>query len=236
MIVTRFNPSATGNLHLGHIYTLLVNERLAHQQDGKCFVRFDDTSQAITIEMNDKEKGRVPQIIRSQVSDIDWLGIKIDGWMRQTDFVAKRKQNFDELRKHLVDPYPHRMPISIRMGSKWMPYPYAPYQTAERVLMDKYFGVTHLIRGDDFFCEYSLYYYFCDTFNFHMPEYILLPRLVNCRGENISKTNGGYTIAELRSDGYTPEDVIRMIEKACLIWPPNGWSIYNLKREPRLSI
>jgi glutamyl/glutaminyl-tRNA synthetase len=236
MIVTRLNPSVSGAIHIGHCYCALVNERLAHQNGGKFYVRFDDTSQGITIDMNDKERKRVPNIINNMKADIDWLGIKVDGWTVQSDFVSKRADNLARLREYLIDPYPHRMPISIRMGNEWIPYPYTPYQTAERVLMDKYLGVTHLIRGDDFFLEYSLYYYFCDEFNFPMPEYILLPRLLNCRGENISKTNGSYTIAELRSNGYTSDDVIKMIEDACLIWPPNGWSIYNLKRDPRLKI
>ena len=31
MIVTRFNPSCNGPLHVGHIMTLLVNEQFAHQ-------------------------------------------------------------------------------------------------------------------------------------------------------------------------------------------------------------
>jgi glutamyl/glutaminyl-tRNA synthetase len=233
-MITRFNPSVTGALHLGHIYTLLVNERLSHQQGGKCFVRFDDTSQGIQIEMEHKE--RIEPIIENQTKDIEWLGIEIDGWQLQSDFVSNHADDFIRLRKELTDPYPHTMPISIRMGANWMPYPYTPYQTAERVVMDHDLGVTHLIRGDDFFLEYSLYYYFCDTFQFPMPEYILLPRLLNCRGDNISKTNGKYTIAELRGDGYSPKDIIKLIEKACLNWCPNGWSLYNLKREPRLEI
>ena len=51
MNITRFNPSTNGGLHLGHIYALLVNERFAHDRDGMFYVRFDDTSQAIMIEM-----------------------------------------------------------------------------------------------------------------------------------------------------------------------------------------
>lgn len=236
MIVTRLNPSVSGAIHIGHCYCALVNERLAHQSDGKFYVRFDDTSQGVTIVMSDKEQKRIPNIIDNMKADIEWMGITVDDWSYQSDFVSSHAEDFAKLRKELVDPYPPKMPISIRMGFDWIPYPYTPYQTAERVLMDKHLGITHLIRGDDFFLEYSHYYSFCDTFGVPMPEYILLPRLTNCRGESISKTNGGYTIAEMRSNGYSSYEVLKLIEDACLIWPPNGWSLHNLKREPRLNI
>lgn len=233
--ITRFNPSVTGNIHLGHAYCLLVNEKFAHHANGKFYIRFDDTSQAIYIEMEHRE--RLGQILENQQKDMEWLGLKVDGWQKQSDMQDDIR---DELLYHyhfeMSDPYPHTMPVSIRMGADWIPYPYTPYQTAERVLMDHHLGVSHLIRGDDFFIEYALYHYFCDVFHIKMPEYILLPKLENIEGKNISKTAGGYTLTELRGKGYTPEDVIGLLEEACLSWRWNGWSLYNLKQSPRLGI
>lgn len=239
MIVTRLSPTTNGNLHMGHLFTLLVNERIAHQNGGKFYVRFDNTSQAITICMNDEQRKHVPEIIANQRKDIEWLGIEVDGWQIQSEMENDRKLIKSMMHNRdlpIFDPFPARMPYSIRLGAEWQPYPYTPYQTAERTLMDYNLGVTHLIRGDDFPLEYTLYAFFCDLFSFPFPEYILLPRLVDKYGRNISKTNGGYTIAELRGDGYTPQDIIGLVERACLIWPANGWTLYNLKKEPRLEI
>ena len=42
-LVTRLAPSPTGLVHIGTIYTALVNERLAHQSAGLFFVRIEDT-------------------------------------------------------------------------------------------------------------------------------------------------------------------------------------------------
>jgi len=121
------------------------------------------------------------------------------------------------------------------LGMTYIPYPYAPQQIAERVVMDHMIGVTHLIRGEDFVTEYSLYRYFCYLFDYKPPEFIFLPRLMSATGD-ISKTNGGYTLAELRGMGYTAKDVKSILENAVLYYPNNGWELYNLRSNPRINL
>ena len=41
--VTRLGPSPTGFMHIGNLYTGLINERLAHQSSGRFFLRIEDT-------------------------------------------------------------------------------------------------------------------------------------------------------------------------------------------------
>ena len=41
-IVTRFAPSPTGNLHLGHAYSALIAEREARRNNGKFLLRIED--------------------------------------------------------------------------------------------------------------------------------------------------------------------------------------------------
>src|SRR5512139_3794111 len=110
MIVTRWNPSANGALHLGHIYSLLVNERFAHDNGGLCHVRFDDTSQAITIEMEHPE--RSDEIIKRQIEDIKWLGINVDSWQKQSDILEESHAKMQPRYAILQDPYPHYLPNS----------------------------------------------------------------------------------------------------------------------------
>lgn len=236
MIVTRWNPTANGALHLGHIYSLLVNEKFAHDNDGKFYVRFDDTSGAITIEMAHKE--RTVEIIKSQQEIIEWLGIPVDGWIIQSSpLIMKEIEEFMKgYDANFRYPYPHDLPLFVRMvGTGWLPFPYAPYETAERVILDHMIKATHIIRGEEFSGEFSLYRYFCDMFGFPHPKFIFLPRLM-AGGGDISKTNGGYTIAELRSQGYKPEDIKDLLRNACLKWYSDDWSIYNLKPNPRISL
>lgn len=42
-MVTRFAPSPTGFLHIGGVFTSLVNERCAHQSGGRLILRIEDT-------------------------------------------------------------------------------------------------------------------------------------------------------------------------------------------------
>jgi glutamyl/glutaminyl-tRNA synthetase len=96
-------------------------------------------------------------------------------------------------------------------------------------------GITHVIRGEEFALEYSLYRCYCDKFKLPAPKFIFLSRLEGRHGD-ISKTAGGYSIAELRGDGYTAQDIKDMLAKAGLSCPQNGWYLYNLKREPRIDL
>ena len=41
--VTRFAPSPTGFLHIGGVYTALINERIAHNNNGTFYLRIEDT-------------------------------------------------------------------------------------------------------------------------------------------------------------------------------------------------
>ncbi|MGI6202000.1 MAG: glutamate--tRNA ligase [Eubacteriales bacterium] len=48
--VTRFAPSPTGFIHLGNIYSALIDERLAHQSDGVFYLRIEDTDSKREVE------------------------------------------------------------------------------------------------------------------------------------------------------------------------------------------
>ena len=48
--VTRFAPSPTGFMHLGNLYSALVNERIAHTTDGIFYLRIEDTDKKREVE------------------------------------------------------------------------------------------------------------------------------------------------------------------------------------------
>lgn len=235
MVVTRFNPTISGKLHLGHIFTLLVNEEFAHSRGGKFFVRFDDDNLSVHPFTDDE----MERTIKSQVEDLEWLDIDIDGdWVWQSDLhpeIDKILRGLDYEMMPETEQGEFKLPYFIRMGTTYIPYPYVAHQTVERVVMDNMMGVTHLIRGDDFATEFSLYCYLCQQFNYPTPEFIFLPRLVSTCGD-ISKTNGGFKISEFRENGYTAKQLKRMLAEACLIYPNNGWEIYNIKSNPRINL
>jgi len=48
--VTRIGPSPTGFIHLGNLYNAIIAERLAHQSNGKFFLRIEDTDNRREVE------------------------------------------------------------------------------------------------------------------------------------------------------------------------------------------
>ena len=82
MVITRFAPSPTGQLHIGGARTALFNYLYSKNQKGKFLLRIEDT---------DKERSK--KIYENQIIDsLDWLGINFD------DNVFYQSQN---IKKHI---------------------------------------------------------------------------------------------------------------------------------------
>jgi glutamyl-Q tRNA(Asp) synthetase len=65
MITTRFAPSPTGRLHLGHAYSALVGHAQARESGGKFLVRIEDL---------DQTRSR-PVFVDAIFEDLRWLGL-----------------------------------------------------------------------------------------------------------------------------------------------------------------
>jgi glutamyl-Q tRNA(Asp) synthetase len=73
MIVTRFAPSPTGYLHLGHACSALIAERTAREAHGRFLLRIEDI---------DTGRSR-PEFDAAIVEDLAWLGVRWDGEVRR---------------------------------------------------------------------------------------------------------------------------------------------------------
>ncbi|HUK59297.1 MAG TPA: tRNA glutamyl-Q(34) synthetase GluQRS [Stellaceae bacterium] len=73
MPVTRFAPSPTGLLHLGHAYAAVYAWRRARESDGRFFLRIEDI-----------DSGRCrEEFVGAIVRDLEWLGLDWDGPVRR---------------------------------------------------------------------------------------------------------------------------------------------------------
>jgi glutaminyl-tRNA synthetase len=63
-IVTRFPPEPNGYLHVGHVMSICLNFGVGEENDGRTFLRFDDTNPG-------KEKA---EYVRAIEHDVHWLG------------------------------------------------------------------------------------------------------------------------------------------------------------------
>jgi glutamyl-Q tRNA(Asp) synthetase len=68
MIVTRFAPSPSGRLHLGHAYSAAISHVRARETDGKFRLRIEDL---------DQTRCR-PEFVDGIFEDLRWLGLKWD--------------------------------------------------------------------------------------------------------------------------------------------------------------
>jgi glutamyl-Q tRNA(Asp) synthetase len=82
-IITRFAPSPTGFLHLGHAYSALLSERQALTSGGQFLLRIED----IDI------KRTKPEFEKAIIEDLTWLGLKWEGKIR------RQSDHFDEYEK-----------------------------------------------------------------------------------------------------------------------------------------
>ncbi len=88
--VCRFAPSPTGPLHIGGVRTALFNWLLARKNNGKYFLRIEDT---------DKERSK-DEFKHQIISSLTWLGIEHDGEEYiQSENIDKHKAVANELIK-----------------------------------------------------------------------------------------------------------------------------------------
>jgi len=88
-VVTRFAPSPTGRLHVGNIRTALHNALFALKEGGRFLLRIDDT---------DLERSR-EEYVEAITADLDWLGLKPDAMVRQSERFALYEREFERLRE-----------------------------------------------------------------------------------------------------------------------------------------
>ncbi len=89
-IVTRFAPSPTGYLHLGHVASAVNGWRTARQSGGRFLLRIEDI-----------DPGRCrPEYAAAIQQDLAWLGLDWDGPVRtQSEHLAEYQAVLDELKQ-----------------------------------------------------------------------------------------------------------------------------------------
>ena len=91
MFVTRFAPSPTGPLHLGHAYSAILAHDMARSERGHFLLRMEDT---------DLERCK-PEFEAAILDDLTWLGLKWDGPVhRQSPKIPIYNQRLEALAIH----------------------------------------------------------------------------------------------------------------------------------------
>ncbi len=87
-VITRFAPSPTGYLHLGHAYSALAGWKAARESNGKFLLRIEDIDSARCRE----------EFTVAILEDLAWLGLDWDGELRrQSQHMADYRAPLDRL-------------------------------------------------------------------------------------------------------------------------------------------
>ena len=95
-VTTRFAPSPTGRLHIGHAYSALIAWRRARAEGGRFLLRLEDI---------DRNRCR-PEFVVAILEDLAWLGLDWDGEVRvQSAHLPEYRAVLDALaRRGLIYP------------------------------------------------------------------------------------------------------------------------------------
>src|SRR3989338_2095937 len=105
MVKVRFAPSPTGFLHIGSARTALFNWLFARHENGKFFLRIEDT---------DRERSK-QEFLEEILDSLRWLGLDWDG---ELVFQSKRTSFYRSLAEKLIQQgkaYPHEGAIRFRV-------------------------------------------------------------------------------------------------------------------------
>ena len=237
---TRFNPSITGPLHIGHLYMALVNEAEAHSSGGEFTVRVDDMSVYFNHHLG---KNLIEQYYNDYQEQLSRF-MKVDIWHRQSQLPRPE----EIIGEHpIFDIFPSRLPlwkipeINWRVaGGQWV-WPYSPYATLEKVVWDFWEKTSLLIRGEDLITEANFYTFIERQIGLLRPHQVYLPRLsVKIQQDlgqehlvpgELSKTIGTYGLAK-QIDKFGTKEILNLLKKSCLIDPKGEFLVENIKGNP----
>jgi glutamyl-tRNA synthetase/glutamyl-Q tRNA(Asp) synthetase len=246
MVVTRFAPSPTGYLHLGHVVNAIYVWGHARALGGRVVLRIED---------HDRIRSR-PNFEAALLEDLDWLGFVPDAGRhplrRQSDDPSAYAEALDRLRAayHVYScdcsrkeigggPYPgtcrtRALEATVGRGVRVQMAPEEEsgdlllrdrdgnwtYQLAVTV-DDIRDNVTLVIRGADLISSTARQIRLGEMLGRSTPaRFLHHPLIVGPTGEKLSKSNRDTGVLELRAAGVAPADVIGRAAAAVGLVPP----------------
>ncbi len=234
MVVTRFAPSPTGYLHLGHVVNAIYVWGLARALGGRVLLRVED---------HDRIRSR-PTFETALLDDLDWLGFIPDAGRhpvrRQSDDPSVYAEALDRLRStHHVyacdcsrkeiggGPYPGtcRARGLAEAAGRGLRVQMDPEEESGDVLLRDRDGnwtyqfavtvddirdnVTLVIRGDDLLLSTGRQIRLGEMLGRPSPaRFLHHPLIVGPTGTKLSKSNRDTGVRDLRAAGLAPGDVI----------------------------
>ncbi len=229
----RYGPSPTGIPHVGNIRTALFNYLFAKNQNGKFFLRIEDTDQARIVD------GAVEKIQQS----LKLLGILWDG---EIIFQSKRLDLYQKYlnvlkESNLVYEEEGAWRFKIDTSIEKMTWPDAvhgeitfPTKVIEDFIIVKSDGfptyhfasvvddhemeISHVFRGDEWISSTPKHLQLYKAFGWEPPVFVHLPVILGTNKKKLSKRDGAKSVKEFVDEGYLPEALVNFL--VLLGWAP----------------
>ncbi|MSR78287.1 MAG: glutamate--tRNA ligase [Candidatus Omnitrophica bacterium] len=236
-IRVRFAPSPTGYLHIGGVRTALFNYLYARGQQGKFFLRIEDT---------DRERSR-PEFEQEILSSMTWLGLTWDGELVHQ---SKRLDHYQTLAHDLMSrglayeevkegktAIKFKMPATKTVFHDLVHGPiesdtalfddmvliksdgYPSYHWA-CVVDDHDMEISHVIRGDDHISNTPRQIQLFEAMGWKPPQYGHLPLILGEDGTPLSKRHGAVSLTAFKEQGFIPEGLLNYL--SLLGWGTSG--------------
>lgn len=241
MVITRFAPSPTGELHIGGARTALFNYLWARHNNGKFILRIEDTDR----------KRHSEEAIDNIKRDLEWLGIEWD------NEVVEKQSNRVQLYKDWIDRDLLALHYAyIKRGSNavYLSPPKNKDITIEDTILgeikintksinnfvirksdgfptynfacvidDYLMKITHVIRGQEHLNNCAPQQIIRDALGItDVPTYSHVSVILNLDGSKMSKRDktSMINVKDFRDAGISPDALINYI--ALLGWSPGG--------------
>ena len=240
-IVTRFAPSPTGRLHLGHALAAWEARSLADRFSGRCVLRMEDI---------DRTRCR-PEFVGGILEDLDWLGIRFDGpMMVQSSRFSAYEHALQALKDRLLDKGRRKellksgKPFSWRLDCRAAaritgPLLWRDMRSGDQVCRpeelgdvilgrkdcaasyhiavvvdDAAQGVTHVSRGEDLFPVTGIHRTLQALLGLPVPQWYHHRLVKDASGKRLAKRDRSLSLHEMRAAGMRPEDVFRLMRES----------------------
>ena len=243
----RFAPSPTGFLHIGSARTALFNWLFARHENGKFFLRIEDT---------DKERSK-QEFLDEIVSSLKWLGMDWDG---ELVFQSKRTEHYRKIAQDLVakglayrapaadapagkgEAVLFRAPKEGKLGFDDLLHGRIEFDLAQHpslaedlvifksdgsptynfavVCDDAEMGITHVIRGDDHIMNTPKQTPLYEALGYKKPVFCHIPLILGPDRSRMSKRHGATSIREYLEQGFLPAAIVNYL--ALLGWSPGN--------------
>lgn len=239
VVVTRFAPSPTGNLHGGNYRTAIFAYLFARQQKGQFLLRIEDTDRA-------RSK---PEYEENIVESLRWLGIEWDAFARQSERLSEHQTALRKLiesdhayESHETSPEGKESTL-IRFRNPGGTVSFddlvrgaittdvtdlkdfiiarsidEPLFHLAVVVDDGAMGVTHIVRGDDHIANTPRQILIQRALGIPEPHYAHLPIVLGPDRTKLSKRRGAKALTEYRDAGYLPSAMFNFL--ALIGWNP----------------